>query len=183
MTIFVRCTPQKTLPALISIIIKATVCYKIDMRSKFAITKLKAILIIDIVIVALAASAYLYVDALPGVSLSTEQIQFVDLQVVPTRITLGQTVAVSVNATSQINEKGVYTAELFLDGILHQTSIISFAGVETKTINFTISQATEGTHVVKIGTLEGSFTVLNMFELSDLAVNRTEASVGEAIGI
>lgn len=153
------------------------------MRSKFAITKLKAILIIDIVIVALAASAYLYVDALPGVSLSTDQIQFVDLQVVPSRIMLGQAVVVSVNATSQINEKGVYTAELFLDGALHQTSIISFAGVETKTINFTISQATEGSHVVKIGSLEGSFTVLNMFELSDLAVNRTEASVGEAIGI
>ena len=37
--------------------------------------------------------------------------------------------------------------------------------------------------LVKIGNLEGTFTILATFRLSDLSINRTEAKVGEPIGI
>lgn len=153
------------------------------MLRRSAVSKLQAILIIDLIIVASAATAYFYVDALPGSPLSTEQIQLVDLQIVPNSALVGQSVVVSVNATNKAGEEGTYSAELFLDGVLSQTSIVRFSAGETKTVEFTISQTSEGIHIVKIGTLEGSFTVLNMFEFSDLAVNRTEAGIGEPIGI
>ena len=153
------------------------------MSRQYAVTKLQAILLIDLIIVALAASAYFYVDALPGDPLSAEQIQLVDLQTVPNSALVGQPVIVSVNATNKAGTEGTYSAELFLDGVLSQTNIVSFSAGETKTLEFTISQASEGIHIVKIGALEASFTVLNMFDFSDLAVNRTEAGIGEPIGI
>ncbi len=153
------------------------------MSRRYAVSKLQAILLIDLIIVASAATAYFYVDALPGAPLSAEQIQLVDLQIAPNNALVGQSVAVSVNATSKASEEGTYSAELFLDGVLSQTNIVSFLKGESKIVEFTISQASEGIHIVKVGTLEGSFTVLNTFELSDLAVNRTEAGIGEPIGI
>jgi hypothetical protein len=153
------------------------------MSRRSAVSKLQALLIIDLIIVASAAAAFFYVDALPGAPLSDEQIQLVDLQIAPNNALVGQSVVVSVNATNKAGEEGTYSAELFLDGVLSQTSVVSFSAGDSKIVEFTISQASEGLHIVKIGTLEGSFSVLNMFELSDLAVNRTEAGVGEPIGI
>ncbi len=153
------------------------------MHSKSALTKLKAILILDLIIVALSTTAFFYVDALPGAPLSTEQIQLVGLQIAPTNVLVGQSVEVLVNATNKASEEGTYSAELFLDSVVTQTSIVELSAGETKTVKFTISSESEGPHIVKIGTLEASFTVANLFEFSDLAVNRTEAAVNEPIGI
>ena len=70
-----------------------------------------------------------------------------------------------------------------LDGLQNQAQSIKLADGETKTVQFTISGANEGTHLVGVGSLEGTFTLTSTFELSDLAVNRTEAKIGEPIGI
>ncbi len=153
------------------------------MLSKSAISKLQAILIIDIIIVASAAAGYFYVTSLPGPTLSPSQIQLVGLDVNPPAGIVGQPITVSVNVTNTGGETGTYPVNLVLDGTQNQAQTIKLAAGETKTVQFTISGVESGTHIVGIGTLEGTFTLTSTFELSDLAVNRTEAKVGEPIGI
>jgi len=148
-----------------------------------AISKLEAILIIDIIIVASAAGALAYVQALPGPNLTADQTQIIGLQVTPSNVLIGEDVTASVNVTNIAGEKGVFSANMSLDGTLTQAQTLSLAVGETKTVNFTISGAGEGTHTVKIGNLEGSFTVSSPYIVSNLAINRTQAKVAEAIGI
>ena len=153
------------------------------MRSNMALTKLQTILIIDLIIVASAAAGFFYVGSLPGSPIPESRVQMVGLQINPSNSLVGQLVEVAVNATNISGEQGTVSLDLFLDSAIHQTKQIKLLPGEIKTINFTISGATEGTHLVKIGNLEGTFSVISKFTLSDLAVNRTEAGIGEAVGI
>jgi hypothetical protein len=153
------------------------------MRAKTAISKLQAILIIDLIIVASAAGGYFYVASLPGPELQPSQIQLMELQVTPSTGLVGQTVKVSVNVTNVGGESGTYTANLLLDGVQNQEQTVKIAPSETKIIEFIISNAGEGTHIVSVGNLEVSFTLTSSVALSDLAINRTTANIGEPIGI
>ncbi len=152
------------------------------MFRRSAVTKLQAILIIDLIIVASAIAGVFYVNSLPAPPLAPAQVQLTDLRMNQTAL-FGQAITISFNVTNLAAEAGTYEANLYVDGVLTQTKIIQLAGSETKTVEFVISNAAEGMHTVRIGNLEGPFTVLNIFTLSDLAINRTEAQVGEPIGI
>ena len=153
------------------------------MLSKSGISKLQAILIIDLIVVASAAAGFFYVSSLPGPALAPAQIQLMGLQVTPPTGLVGQPVTVSINVTNTGGETGTYTVNLMLDGLQNQAESVKLAAGETKTVQFTISGADEGTHIVGVGSLEGTFTLTSTFELSDLAVNRTAAKIGEPIGI
>ncbi|MCW4006110.1 MAG: hypothetical protein NWF04_05895 [Candidatus Bathyarchaeota archaeon] len=153
------------------------------MHTKSAITKLQAILLIDLIIVAAAAGAYFYIDSLPGPALTSNEVQLTDLQV-PSTVLTGQPVRVSANVTNLLSEDGTYLMSLALDGVAdYATKEISLNAGETKTVEFELASASAGLHVVKIGNLETSFTTLSTYTLADLAVNRTQANAGEPIGI
>ncbi|MCW4017258.1 MAG: hypothetical protein NWF00_01015 [Candidatus Bathyarchaeota archaeon] len=152
-------------------------------KSKSAITKLQTILLIDILIVAAAAAGFFYVSSLPGPELSPAQIQLMDLQVTPVTGLVGQSVQVSVNVTNVGGEAGTYDVNLMLDGVQDQAQTVQIAPAETKLVNFTISGAGEGTHLVAIGNLEAAFTLTSTVSYSDLAINRTTAQIDEPIGI
>ena len=147
------------------------------------VSKLQAILIIDIIIVASATGALVYVQGLPGPSLTADQTQIAGLQVTPSSVLIGEDVTATVNVTNIGGQKGTFIMNMSLDGVQAQTTTINFAASQTQTINFTITGVTEGTHTVKIGNLEGSFTVSSPYSVSNLAINRTQAKVGEAVGI
>jgi hypothetical protein len=153
------------------------------MLSKSAITKLQTILLIDVIIIAAAAGAYIFVASQPAPILDLAQIQLTALSVSQIEVVIGQSVTISVNVTNIGTGTGSYVASLLLDGVQIQEKTIQLSAGETKTVEFVVSDAAEGTHSVKIGNLEGTFTVSNVFLLSDLAINRTEAKVGEPIGI
>ncbi len=153
------------------------------MSTKSALTTLQIILIIDLVIVASAAAGYFYVSSLPAPALSSSQIQLTGLQVTPPTAQAGESVKVSINVTNIGGELGIYVINLMLDGTQNQAQPVTLAVGETKTVEFTISGASEGTHVVGIDNLQGGFILASKVKLSDLAVNRTEAQVGEPIGI
>ncbi len=150
---------------------------------KEAVSRLQTILMIDLVIVAAAAGALTYVQSLPPPQLTDEQVQIIGLQVSPSSVLQGQSVIATVNVTNTAGFRGIYSANLFVDDQQDQTQTTELADGETKNINFTIGGATEGTHTVKISRLEGTFIVTNTLSLSDLAVNRTQVQVGEAVGI
>ena len=153
------------------------------MYSRSALTKLKTILLIDIIIVAAAAGGFIYLQSLPAEPIDPANIQLTDLNITPTQATVDQTITITLNATNLGDQKGSYIANLTIDGTPSLSQTVQLSGSQTKTIEFIIDSASEGSHTVKIGNLEGTFTVQNKFTLSDLAINRTQAGIGEPIGI
>ncbi len=153
------------------------------MRSKSALTKLQVVLLIDLIIVASAVGGFFYVESLPAPLLDSSKVQLSDLRMDQGELIFGQSITVSVNVTNIGTETGRYVANLTVDDVPTQPQTVELASSETKVLEFAIANAAEGIHSVKIGNLEGAFTVLGIFKLSDLAINRTEAKVGEPIGI
>ena len=153
------------------------------MSTRSGFGTLQVILIIDLIIVASAAAGYFYVASLPAPALSSSQIQLTGLQVTPPTAQVGEPVKVSINVTNIGGELGTYSVNLMLDGTQNQAQSVTLAVGETKTVEFTINDAVEGVHVVGIENLQGGFVLVSKVTLSDLAVNRTEAQVGEPIGI
>lgn len=153
------------------------------MSSKKGIFRLQVILIIDLIVVASAVGGYFYISTLPEPMLTSSQVQLMDLQATPATALTGQDILVSVNVTNIEGSPGSYFVVLMVDGIQNQEKTISLAAGETKTVEFTISGSAEGVHVVGINNLQASFTILNPIELSNLAINRTQAQAGEPVGI
>jgi plasmid maintenance system killer protein len=128
------------------------------MFNRLAITKLKAILVIDLIIVALAAGGYFYVQS------SFERpksVAFVlsDLTISPAEVEVGQQVTISVNVTNIGTAAGGYSANLAIDDVPSQNQTVQLSGAESTIVNFVIDGAAEGNHSVKIGELAGSFVV------------------------
>jgi hypothetical protein len=153
------------------------------MHTQSALTKLQVILLIDIVVVAAAAGGYFYIQSLPAPPLDATKIQLTALTLDKTEALIGQPIKISVNVTNIGGEAGSYWANLIIDGDPNQAQTILLPAGETKTVEFVVSNAAEGAHSVTIGNIEERFTVLGMVELTDLAINRTEARVGEPLGI
>ncbi len=153
------------------------------MYSQSALSKLQAILLIDIIIVAAAAGGFIYLQSLPSTPLDPAAIQLTDLSINPSQAAIGESIKINFNATNLGVEKGSYVANLTVDDTLILSQTIVLSGEETKVVEFVITNSVEGTHTAKVGNLEETFTVLSKFTLSDLAINRTQASIGEPIGI
>ena len=148
-----------------------------------ALTKLQVILLLDIMIVASALGGYFYIQSMPAPLLDPSKVQLSDFRVDKEEIVAGESITVSVNVTNIGTETGSYVANLTIDGVPSQHKTVELLSAETRVLEFAIANEAEGVHFVKIGNLEGAFTVLGVFKLSDLAINRTEAKVGEPIGI
>jgi len=153
------------------------------MRSKTALTKLQTILIIDIIIVASALTGIFYVNSLPKPEIAPADIRLTDFTIDQTEAYVGEPVTIILNITNRGVETGYYLANLLIDDIQARSTAVELLGGETKAVEFSISDLSEGIHSIKIGDLEGEVTIVSMFRLSDLAINRTQAAVGEPIGI
>jgi hypothetical protein len=157
--------------------------YERRMRHQSALTKLQVTLIIDVIVLAAAFGGYMYLQSLPSPLLDQSKIQLTDLRVDQEEVLTGQNVKVSVNVTNIGTETGSYVGNLTVDGVSGQPQSVELASAQTKVLEFVITNPSEGVHSVKIGNLEVTFRVLGIFRISDLAINRTEAKVGEPIGI
>ena len=153
------------------------------MHTQSALTKLQVILLIDIVVVVAAAGGYFYIQSLPAPPLDATKIQLTALTLDKTETLIGQPIKITVNVTNIGGEAGSYSVNLIIDGNPNQVQTILLSAGETKTVEFVVSDAAEGAHSVTIGNIEERFTVLGTVELTDLAINRTEARVGEPLGI
>ncbi|NLE05265.1 MAG: hypothetical protein GX638_10775, partial [Crenarchaeota archaeon] len=153
------------------------------MHSRLALTKLKTILLIDILIIAIAAGGYVYLQTIPLSPIDPTDIQLTELDITPAQTAVGQVVAIRFNVTNLGDSKGTYEANLFVDNVSEQTQTILLSAGETKAVTFTLTPTIEGMHSIKIGSLDGSFSVISKFTLSDLVMNRTQAGKGEPIGI
>ena len=161
------------------------------MLSRSAMSKLKAILMIDVLIVAIAAGIYLYLQNTGQLAAESQSTEFTvtDLTINPLEAEIGESITISANLTNVGQIEGSYTLNLTINDILKGNQTILLSPGESRILEFTDAENTEGNYTVKIGTLTGSFiikppppTTSNII-LSDLLVTPYEANVGSTVNI
>jgi hypothetical protein len=130
------------------------------MASKHAITKLKAILIIDVLIVAFAAGFYFYLQN-TGQIAGAKPSEFVvsDLIISPSEAEVFEPVQISVNLTNIGDEQGEYMANLTINNVIEQNQTFVVDGHNSTIVEFSVLEQREGNYSVELGGLLGSLKV------------------------
>jgi hypothetical protein len=132
------------------------------MPSRSAVAKLKAILIIDLLIVAVAAGTYLYLQNQGLIAAAAKPAEFTvtDLTTTPAEAEEAEPVQISANITNIGDLEGTYDANLTINNVLTQNQTIIVPGNNTSVIvEFTVIEETIGTYTVELGGLTGSFNI------------------------
>jgi hypothetical protein len=162
------------------------------MPSRSAATKLKAILVIDLILVAAAAGTYLYLQNQGLITTAAKEAEFLvtDLAIAPAEAEEAEPVLISANITNIGDLDGTYDANLTINGVLTETQIVEVPGNNTSVIvEFTVIEETVGDYTVELGGLTGSFTIkeapptASNIHLSSPLVNPYEGWVNEPITI
>lgn len=130
------------------------------MHSRSALTKLKAILVIDVLIVAVAAGVYFYLQAEGLIVAGPRAAEFTvsDLTITPLEAEVFEPVLVSINVTNIGDDAGEYVANLTINNVLVENQTVLVLGRNSTIAEFTVLEEEEGTYSVEIGGLTGSIT-------------------------
>jgi hypothetical protein len=162
------------------------------MLSRSATTKLKAILIIDLIIVAAAAGTYIYLQNQGLIATAAKPAEFTvtDLTITPSEAEEAEPILISANITNIGDLEGTYDANLTINNVLTQNQTIVVSGNNTSTIvEFTVIEETIGDYTVELGGLTGSFKIkaapptASNIHLSNPVVKPYEGWVDEPITI
>ncbi len=124
------------------------------MLSRSAIVKLKAILVIDLIIVGAAAGVYFYLENQGIIAGATSPAEFTvtDLRIEPPEAYTGEAVQLSINVTNIGDLEGNYTVDFEIGGIIKSSQNVTLSGNYTSEIvSFTDIEMTEGNYSVKVG--------------------------------
>ena len=144
------------------------------MLSKSAIAKVKALFIIDVIIVAMAAGVFLYLQSTGDIAVATSkpaEFTVTDLTIDPPEAGISQPIMISVNVTNIGDEEGNFSATLIINDLVKETRSIQLLGNESNIVSFTDTENAEGTYFVKIGDLNGTFTITNVPPPSTLRIS------------
>jgi hypothetical protein len=153
--------------------------------------KLKAILVIDVIIVAIAAGTYFYLQNTGQLVAESQPAEFTvtDLTINPLEAEIGENITILVNVTNVGEIEGSYTLNLTINDVLKGNQTILLSSGASKIVGFTDAENTEGNYTVKIGNLTGSFTIkpppptTSNIILSGLLVTPYEANIGSQVSI
>ncbi|MBN1244967.1 hypothetical protein JXA31_05185, partial [Candidatus Bathyarchaeota archaeon] len=159
------------------------------MNSRSGLTKLKAILVIDVLIVAVAAGVYFYLQAEGLIVVGPKAAEFTvtDLTISPLEAEVFEPVIVAVNLTNIGDEQGEYVANLTVNGVLEENQTILLLAGESAIVEFMVIEEVEGTYTVEVCGLSGSVTfntpppTASKIALSKLSVNPYEAWSDETV--
>jgi hypothetical protein len=159
------------------------------MLSRSAIAKLKAILIIDLIIVGAAAGVYFYLQNQGMIAVATKPAEFTltDLVIDPLQAYVGDAVQISVNLTNIGDLEGNQTINLEINGLVKMTENVTLAGNSSQLVEFTDIETTDGNYTVKIDDLIGNFTIVpappesSKIILSNLKVDPYEAWTNQTL--
>jgi hypothetical protein len=131
------------------------------MLSRSAIAKLKAILVIDLVIVGAAAGVYFYLQdqGLIAVAVKPAEFTLANLAIDPLQAYVGDAVQISVNLTNIGDLEGNQTLNLEINDAVKETENVTLAGNSSQLIQFTDIETTEGNYTVQVGDLIGYFII------------------------
>ncbi|MEM2953254.1 MAG: CARDB domain-containing protein [Candidatus Bathyarchaeia archaeon] len=158
------------------------------MLSKSAITKLKVIFIINVIIVVLAVGGYYYVETLKVSPARPAEFLLTDLTIYPSEVEAGEPVKISANVTNIGDVAGNYSLTFIVDDEVKENRTIQLLGAESTIVDFTVIGTVEGIHTVKLNNLTGSFNVTPAtlpagVKVSGLIVSPYEVWVGETIRV
>jgi len=127
-----------------------------------ALSKLKAILIIDILIVASASGVYLYLQAEGLIVAPPQQATFTitNLTINPKQAEIFEPVLVTVNVTNIGGEQGEYIANLTVNNILEENQTIILPAGESTLAEFTVFKEVEGNYTIQVADLTSSLTLV-----------------------
>jgi len=159
------------------------------MRSRSALTKLKAILLIDVLIVAVAAGVYFYLNAEGLIVAGPKQAEFTvsDLKINPTKAEVFEPILITLNVSNIGDEQGAYVANLTINNVLEQNQTVQVPGRNFTIAEFTVLKETPGNYTVELGGLTGSFTLTpisstsSKIGLSSLSIKPYEAWPNQTI--
>jgi hypothetical protein len=154
-----------------------------------ALTKLKAILVIDVLIVAVAAGVYFYLQAEGLIVAAPKQAEFsvTDLTISPLEAEVFEPVLVTVNVTNIGGEQGEYVANITVNGVLEENQTVLLLAGESTIVEFMVIKEVEGTYTVEVGGLSGALTFnvpppsSSKIVLSKLSTNPREAWSNEMV--
>jgi hypothetical protein len=153
------------------------------MLSRSVLVKLKAFLIIDLIIVCLASGVFFYFQNQGVIPRSSNPATFVfsNLTINPLETFAGQPIQISVDVTNMGGIEGTITVDLEIDGEVRDSIDVTIAGLKaTENVEFIFFEMTIGEYVVKIGDLSTVLRLeeappgLNKMVLSGLRVNPIE---------
>lgn len=152
-----------------------------------AIIRLKVILIIDLIVVGLAAAGYYYVQSLPPPKKAAEY-QATNLTIDPPEAGTGQLITISVNITNVGQEGGNYSASLAINGASKENKTVELFGGNSTIMQFSVRENAAGSYLVNLAGLNGTFTVSNLappqaLKIHDLKISPYEAWAGELVTI
>jgi hypothetical protein len=128
------------------------------MLSRSAVAKLKAILIIDLIIVGSAVGVYFFLLNQGTITGASRPATFTltDLTVNPMEAYIGDTVQVSVNVTNVGDVEGNTTYNFEINGAVKDSINVTLASGGSQLLEFSDSEMAAGNYSVKIGDLTSS---------------------------
>jgi hypothetical protein len=125
--------------------------------SRHAITKLKAILLIDLIIVGLAAGGYCYIQAFlrtvvpPPAGPKPAEFVLGNLTITPAEAEVNQPIIVKVDVANVGEEPGICVLSLTINNVVEETRTVQLSGGNSTTVEFTVIKDVVGMYYVKIG--------------------------------
>ena len=161
------------------------------MVSRSAKTKLKAILVIDLIIVAVASGVFLYLYNTGQLIVAPKEAEFevTDLIISPLEVEIGENVTISANVTNIGEVDGSYTLNLTVNDVLKENQTVLLTSGASKIVELSASGTLEGNYTVKVGNLSGVFNVkapaptTSSIVLSKLFIRPYEVNVGSTVNI
>ncbi len=131
------------------------------MLSRSAVVKLKAIFIIDLIIVGAAVGVFFYLqnDGLLAQGTKPAKFTLKDLTISSPNATLGDSVLVSVNVTNVGDFGGNDTVNFLINGSVRDIENLTLAAGDSAIAQFNDVELKEGNYTVKVGELTGAFTI------------------------
>jgi hypothetical protein len=154
--------------------------------SRSAVAKLKAVLIIDIIIVAVAAGTYLLLQNQGAFAPRPADFTLSNLTINPVEADADEPVSILANVTNIGELEGNYTANLIVNDQPRDNQTVLLPGGETSSIEFVDTESIVGNYSVRLGDLSGTFKIkplISNITLSRLIINPSEAWVGDEINI
>jgi len=131
------------------------------MLSHSAIVKLKAILVIDLIIVGAAAGVYFYLQNEGMIAGATRPAEFTlkNLIISPSEATAGNAVQISVNVTNIGDLQGNETVNFEINNAVKDTENVSLVAGSSQIVQFTDIETSPGNYSVNVGDLTGNFII------------------------
>lgn len=141
-------------------------------------------------VVALAAGGYYYIQSLSGPALSLAEFSLYDLNIDPDEAGISEPITISVGVSNLGEAAGNYSINLMINDVFRKAETVQLSGGENTTVTFGITEASEGTYSVTIGSLTGTYRITAAgpsepaeFSVENLNINPVETWVNKDITI